>query len=362
MKLAGALGLLLALALVASLGLPVSAQPQVPHYFWGNVTIGVVQAPEFTVVMAEVRGVQVSTTVDALGRYGWTPSFQVPADDLSTEEIEGGRNNDTINFYVDDVFATSHWPFTIGGNTPLDLNIPGVTYDLTMAVVGNGTVTPDSGTYPEGDMTITATADSGWDFVSWSTTDMGEIANSSALSTTLTLDRDKTVTANFVEEGVTYYTLDMEVVGSGTVTPEDGSYPAGDMPITATPAFGWEFDGWSTDDMAEIADSSAESTTLTLDKDKTVTANFTELPGMFLVEGVNIIAYTGATANLPGALTNLPIGVDGVVDGIWARGAWTAGGDWLFYNARSLFGDLTQLEAGRAYVIVVTQDYTWELP
>ena len=66
-KLAGALGLLLALALVASLGLPVSAQPQVPHYFWGNVTIGVVQAPEFTVVMAEVRGVQVSTTVDALG-------------------------------------------------------------------------------------------------------------------------------------------------------------------------------------------------------------------------------------------------------------------------------------------------------
>ena len=80
-----------------------------------------------------------------------------------------------------------------------------------------------------------------------------------------------------------------------------------------------------------------------------------------LVAGVNIIPYTGVTTSLPEALTT--IGPDGlnVVDVIWARGAWTDG-EWLYYNPRVPFGTLTQLEAGRAYIIVVTQDCTWELP
>jgi uncharacterized repeat protein (TIGR02543 family) len=69
----------------------------------------------------------------------------------------------------------------------------------------------------------------------------------------------------------------MEVVGSGTVEPESGTYPEGNMAITATPATGWEFSGWTTEDMAEIADASLAETTLTLDKDKTVTATFTKI-------------------------------------------------------------------------------------
>jgi len=82
---------------------------------------------------------------------------------------------------------------------------------------------------------------------------------------------------------------------------------------------------------------------------------------IILVEGVNIIAYTGVTADLPGALTNIgPGGLD-VVDIIWARAAWT-GGVWLYYNPRIAFGTLSQLENGRAYIIVVTEDCTWELP
>jgi C1A family cysteine protease len=93
------------------------------------------------------------------------------------------------------------------------------------------------------------------------------------------------------------------------------------------------------------------------------TFNFTTQgpPGTLpLVEGVNIIAYTGATADLPGALTNIgPDGLD-VVDIIWVRGAWT-GGEWMYYNAIIQYGALSQLEAGRAYIIVVTEDCAWEL-
>jgi len=49
---------------------------------------------------------------------------------------------------------------------------------------------------------------------------------------------------------------------------------------------------------------------------------------MELVEGVNVVAYTGATTSLPDALSN--IGPDGsaVVQVIWARADWTEGVWW----------------------------------
>ena len=127
-------------------------------------------------------------------------------------------------------------------------------------------------------MTITATPASGWEFAGWTTGDMTEIADPGSASTTLNLDKDKTVTATFTEVGVTHELI-MEEVGNGTTTPADGTYPEGDMTITATPDPGWWFAGWSTGDMTEIADPGSASTTLTLDKDKTVTATFTERIG-----------------------------------------------------------------------------------
>ena len=80
-----------------------------------------------------------------------------------------------------------------------------------------------------------------------------------------------------------------------------------------------------------------------------------------LLEGVNVVAYTGATTSLPDALSN--IGPDGsaVVQVIWARADWT-GGVWLYYNAAIPWGTLTELENGRAYIIVVSQDCSWEIP
>ncbi|GAI06493.1 unnamed protein product, partial [marine sediment metagenome] len=52
------------------------------------------------------------------------------------------------------------------------------------------------------------------------------------------------------------------------------SYPKGvKVYISATPASGWEFDSWTGD----VADTSSASTTVTMNADKTVTANFREL-------------------------------------------------------------------------------------
>lgn len=81
-----------------------------------------------------------------------------------------------------------------------------------------------------------------------------------------------------------------------------------------------------------------------------------------LVEGTNIICYSGSTTVLPEALTNIgPAGL-GMVDIIWARGDWT-GGEWRFYDAVAPHGNtLHELENGRAYIIVVTEACTWNLP
>jgi len=82
-------------------------------------------------------------------------------------------------------------------------------------------------------------------------------------------------------------------------------------------------------------------------------------PTLELIEGVNIITYTGATTSLPEALTNIAE----LVDIIWARGIWT-GGEWhrfFFYHGFPV-GELEELEDGRAYIIVVSEHCIWELP
>jgi hypothetical protein len=261
--------------------------------------------------MAEVRGVEKSTTVDALGRYGYSPTFKVPADDPDTGVIEGGRNGDPISFYVGSVLATTY-TFQIGGGTPLDLEVLGE--DLTPPEVVS--------TWPLDDAT-------------------------DVLVNTL-------VTATFsepVNAGTIVFTLDSVI---GTVV-------YGDTTATFDPSANLSYSttytaSIQTSDLAGNRMAQAYTWSFT-------TQSFPELPGtLSLVEGVNIIAYTGATAALPAALTNIGPGPDGddVVDVIWARGAWT-GGVWLKYNARFLVGTLSQLEAGRAYIIVVTEDCIWEL-
>ncbi|GAI62756.1 unnamed protein product, partial [marine sediment metagenome] len=84
--LGGALGLLLVLTLVLMPAVPVLAVPQMPHQFYGTVTIGEHLDLEGTIVSAQIGGKEyASTTVDAEGRYGYSPDyggtgiFKVPA-------------------------------------------------------------------------------------------------------------------------------------------------------------------------------------------------------------------------------------------------------------------------------------------
>jgi subtilase family serine protease len=102
----------------------------------------------------------------------------------------------------------------------------------------------------------------------------------------------------------TEYFLYVNLVGSGSVTYNGtGVYDPGDVvEITATPAVGWEFSGWSGD-----LGGSAVPEYLTMDSNKTVTATFTEIPEVHDVEAVSQIVTENEV--MPGDLVDIDVTV-----------------------------------------------------
>jgi uncharacterized repeat protein (TIGR02543 family) len=137
---------------------------------------------------------------------------------------------------------------------------------LAVTINGEGTVTPNGGTYNNGDnVTLTAAAASGWHFVEWT----GDAAGTSA-EAKVTMSANKNVTASFAKD-LTEATLTIDKVGEGTVTPDNGTiYSIGtQVTLTATPAAGWHFFDWE-------GDITGLTTTIqiTMDANKTVQATF----------------------------------------------------------------------------------------
>jgi hypothetical protein len=162
-----------------------------------------------------------------------------------------------------------------------------VEYALEIAVNGNGAVdaSPSRDGYPEGaEVMLTANPDPGWSFAGWG----GDLSGTSR-ERTLVMDGDKRVTATFFvpispppptpdpPPQPTRYTLAVNIEGEGTVTPDDGVHNAGTvLNLTAVPAEGWEFQGW-TGDIGD-ADPAGNPIALTMDGDRTVSATFEEIP------------------------------------------------------------------------------------
>ena len=163
--------------------------------------------------------------------------------------------------------------------TPVPYHPP-TKYSLTVNTVGQGSVTPNGGTYEAGTpVTLTATPAPGWQFDGWS----GD-ASGSDNPLTITMDGNKTITATFSKIQGTMYTLTVNTVGQGSVTPNGGTYEAGtSVTLTASPASGWQFDGWSGD-----ASGSNNPITITMNGNKTVTATFSEKPPTMYTLTVNI--------------------------------------------------------------------------
>ena len=146
-----------------------------------------------------------------------------------------------------------------------------VIYTLTVTAnpAEGGTVSPSSQQYDSGDVvSITATPSSEYVFQSWSGS-----ASGSSPSTTVTMDSDKAVVANFIKK---QYPLTIEIEGDGTVTEtviKQGlatDYNSGTIvELTAEPTGDWEFVEW-TGDITSLEN----PTQITIDGPKTVKVKF----------------------------------------------------------------------------------------
>lgn len=139
------------------------------------------------------------------------------------------------------------------------------TLSTTASPTSGGTVV-GSGTYTSGTtVTLTATPATGYIFTGWSGS-----ASGTAASVAVTMNSNKTVTANFQVQTNTY-TLSAiaSPTGGGTITGA-GNYSSGaTATLTASPAAGYIFTGWSGD-----ASGTAASISIVMNGNKSATANF----------------------------------------------------------------------------------------
>jgi uncharacterized repeat protein (TIGR02543 family) len=150
------------------------------------------------------------------------------------------------------------------------------TVDMSVLPVDGGSTFPAEGAhfYQENEMlTIAANANPGYRFVNWT----GDVPDPFAPSTTITIDSDKTITANFEEVPTYILSIAAAPLEGGTTSPGNGDQLYSEdqvVVVTAIPETGYRFVSWTGD----VTDPTAPSTTITMDMDKTITANFEEVP------------------------------------------------------------------------------------
>jgi len=181
---------------------------------------------------------------------------------------------------------------------------------------------------------IKAVPSSGYEFIVWE----GSLSGSDNPAT-ITMSCPKKITANFYQP---LYTLTIESNGSGVTTPSVGKYSyykGTEVSIEATPDDGWQFNGWAGD----TVETESTTTVLTMDSNKTVVADFSQIMHTLTIEvngsgsttpavgkysypkgtNVNITAtpddgwqfhgWTGDTIEMESTITSLPIDSDIIV-------------------------------------------------
>ena len=235
------------------------------------------------------------------------------------------------NWSGDLIGGTNPDAITVDGSKSVTAHFSEIQYALSLTGVGNGQVRvngtlrtlPWSGSFVTGTVVnLQAVPDSGWQFDNWS----GELSGS-ANPTTITMDGNKSVTANF---SLIQYALSLTGVGNGQVRvngtlralPWSSSFPSGTVvDLQAVPDAGWQFDNWSGD-----LSGSATPTAITMDGAKAVTATFSRVQYTLNLTGVG-----SGSARVDGTPHALPWS-DSFVSGTSVTVEAVAASGWSFLN------------------------------
>jgi uncharacterized repeat protein (TIGR02543 family) len=225
--------------------------------------------------------------------------------------------------------------------------VPEVTEcNLTISSTEGGSITsPGEGvfTYDDGTLlNLVAEPEAGYDFVNW-TGDVDTIASVNAVATTITMNDSYSITANFEAIPPAQYSLTISSTSEGwlscggVTTPGEGTfiYSSGTVVnLVAQAEEVCQFVGW-TGDVGTIADVNAATTTITINGDCSIRANF----GCY-VSGM-LVAGGGHTVGLTSDGTVVAVGYNN-------RGQCNVGG-WT---------DITQVTAGWEHTVGLRSDGT----
>jgi hypothetical protein len=149
----------------------------------------------------------------------------------------------------------------------LSLGEPVPEYTLTIAVSGEGTVSPGMGSYTftaGTEVRLTAAPAAGWYFQSWE----GDYHGVSSTAT-IVMDKNKNVVAHFTA-GLYKLTVLRTGKGEVTVNPVQSHYSPGDVvELVATPEKNWTFSRWT-----DVDEEDENTAVVVMNSDRTVRATF----------------------------------------------------------------------------------------
>ena len=207
-------------------------------------------------------------TIEGSGGYAEDEEATIKATPATHYTFKNWTENDI------EVSTDAEYTFTVTGDRTLVANFELKSYTITTSAnpVEGGTVTP-GGTYVYNtEITVVATENEGYEFVSWNAN--GSVIPGATISYTFNVTQDVNLVANFkTEDQVTYnITLDVSPQNSGT-TQGEGTYIEGSSAtVKAIANTHYEFENWTENDV-EVYDGSEYTFNVT--SDRTLVANFT---------------------------------------------------------------------------------------
>ncbi len=234
-----------------------------------------------------------------------------------TGDYEGTMEEITITMY-DNKEVTAHFEEK--------------TYGLNTYVSGDGHIEryPDEDEYsPEDEVTMEAVPDEDWEFVEWS----GDIPLGERYEQeiTIVMDQEKEVTAHF--RAIDYFELTVNIEGEGIVEVDEQEIDdeeiwseefrdGTELKLEAISDYGWEFHRWTGDYMT-----TSEDIDVTMNEDRTVTANFERQEFELVIE---IGEGEGTTEPRPGTYSHAyeeEIIIEAIPNYGWVFDGWS--GDYL---------------------------------